>query len=74
MTRLTTAQANRIVDLLAMGPLDAQPVDAELRAMGWAQFYDEVYVDQRDSGDLAFYLSEAEAVAAYSYLSAYPPK
>jgi SAM-dependent methyltransferase len=27
----------------------------------WAQFYDEVYVDQHDSGDLAFYLGEAKA-------------
>src|SRR5947199_10751079 len=27
----------------------------------WARFYDEVYVDQHDSGDLAFYLEEAKA-------------
>src|SRR2546423_15414700 len=26
-----------------------------------AEFYDELYVDQHDSGDLTFYLSEAKA-------------
>src|SRR2546423_5851064 len=29
----------------------------------WAEFYDEVYVDQYDTGDLAFYLNEAKAAA-----------
>lgn len=37
--RLTEKQAQRLINLAAMGPLDPRPIDAELT--GWIQNYDD---------------------------------
>jgi FMN phosphatase YigB (HAD superfamily) len=39
--RLTEKQAKRLRSLLAYGPDDRRPVDAELIELGWAQNYDD---------------------------------
>ncbi len=48
--------------MLAEGPLDAKPVDSELRAMGWAQFYDDSDAIEAADGARARFYDERGAI------------
>jgi len=38
---LTEEQRNRMIEMLASGPLTERPVDAELIRLGWLERYDD---------------------------------